>query len=309
MLLSLVIPIFNEEENIPHLWSRLLVALKDEREVEVVFVNDGSADATAAAVVALVSKEHFRWKLVNLSRNFGHQSALSAGLAHATGDAIVFLDADLQDPPELIPEFLTLFRSGYDVVYGVRKNRKESLLMRFFFSLFYRLHNLLSEHPIPADAGEFGLMSRRVAKLLIAMPEKDRMIRCLRSWVGFRQIGVPYSRPARHSGTSRFLPWRRIEGALDGLFGYSKIPIRFAALLGLSVIVLGFAYLAWVYTGWMFFGGQAVPGWISVISLGFIVAGTNIVVTAIVGEYACRVYFQAKSRPIFVVDSVLESPE
>jgi len=309
MLLSLVIPIFNEEENIPHLWSRLLVALKDEREVEVVFVNDGSADATAAAVVALESKEHFRWKLVNLSRNFGHQSALSAGLAHATGDAIVFLDADLQDPPELIPEFLTLFRSGYDVVYGVRKNRKESLLMRFFFSLFYRLHNLLSEHPIPADAGEFGLMSRRVAKLLIAMPEKDRMIRCLRSWVGFRQIGVPYSRPARHSGTSRFLPWRRIEGALDGLFGYSKIPIRFAALLGLSVIVLGFAYLAWVYTGWMFFGGQAVPGWISVISLGFIVAGTNIVVTAIVGEYACRVYFQAKSRPIFVVDSVLESPE
>ncbi|MFA7344145.1 MAG: glycosyltransferase family 2 protein [Terrimicrobiaceae bacterium] len=311
MLVSLVIPVLNEESTIQVLWERLsaVIRLLPEHKFEVVFVNDGSTDQTPGVISDLPCEPAMHWILVNLSRNFGHQAALSAGLGHAAGEAIIFLDADLQDPPELIGEFLKKYQEGCDVVYGIRTNRKESAVMRLFFSLFYRLHNLLAEHPIPADAGEFGLISRRVAKLILSMPENDRMIRCLRSWVGFRQAGIPYSRPARHSGITRYLVWRRVEGALDGLFGYSKLPIRFAAALGLVVVLIGFSYLGWVYSGWLFFGGQTVPGWTSLISLGFIVTGANIVVTAIVGEYACRVYFQAKSRPLYVVDSVEEGKE
>lgn len=306
MLVSLVIPVLNEELTIPALWRQLEAVIRQlpNHRFEVIFVNDGSTDRTSDTISALPCHSGMLWKLINLARNFGHQAALSAGLGHATGEVIIFLDADLQDPPELIGAFLEKFSQGYDVVYGIRTNRKESAALRFFFSLFYRLHNLMAENPIPANAGEFGLISERVAKLILAMPENDRMIRCLRSWVGFRQVGIPYSRPERQNGVSRYLVWRRVEGALDGLFGYSKLPIRFAAALGLVVVLIGFAYLGWVYSGWLFFGGQTVPGWTSLISLGFIVAGANIVVTAIVGEYACRVYFQAKSRPLFVVDSV-----
>ncbi|MFZ4598554.1 MAG: glycosyltransferase family 2 protein [Terrimicrobiaceae bacterium] len=306
MLVSLVIAVLNEEHTIPVLWQRIehVVRGLPEHCFEVVFVDDGSTDRTPAVISTLPCRGGLCWKLVNLSRNFGHQAALSAGLGYVAGEAVVFLDADLQDPPELIGEFLAKFQQGFDVVYGIRTNRKESPIMRFFFSMFYRLHNLMAENRIPADAGDFGLISRRVAKLILSMPENDRMIRCLRSWVGFRQVGIPYSRPERHVGTSRYIPWRRVEGALDGLFGYSKLPIRFAAALGLAVVLIGFAYLCWVYSGWLFFGGKTVPGWTSLISLGFIVAGANIVVTAIVGEYACRVYFQAKARPLYVVDSV-----
>ena len=308
-LISLVIPVLNEAENIELLWQRLQAATSTIQgyDFEVVFVDDGSTDDTARVIQRLPATESMQWLLVQLSRNFGHQAAISSGMEFATGDALVFLDADLQDPPELIPEFLRSFEEGYDVVYGIRTNRKESLFMRTCFSLFYRLHNVMSEHPIPADAGDFGLISRRVAKLIAAMPEHDRMIRCMRSWVGFRQKGIAYARPARHKGQTRYRFWRRLEGALDGLFGYSKIPIRFAAALGLAVILVGLAYLSYVYIGWIFFGGKTVPGWTSVITLGFILAGANILVTAIVGEYACRVYFQSKARPLYVVAAVERS--
>jgi dolichol-phosphate mannosyltransferase len=308
-LISLVIPVLNEADNIGLLWDRLGEVTKTNAgySFEVVFVDDGSTDDTATVIRRLTTTTSMQWLLVQLSRNFGHQAAISSGMEFATGEALIFLDADLQDPPELIPQFLQKFEDGYDVVYGIRTNRKESLFMRTCFSLFYRLHNVMSEHPIPADAGDFGLISRRVAKLIVAMPEHDRMIRCMRSWVGFRQIGVPYARPARHKGVTRYRFWRRLEGALDGLFGYSKIPIRFAAALGLAVILIGIAYLSYVYIGWIFFGGKTVPGWTSVITLGFILAGANILVTSIVGEYACRVYFQSKSRPLYVVASVERS--
>ena len=307
MLISLVIATFNEAENISSLWKRLrdVGEMMPQHHFEVVFTDDGSVDETVALIQQLPVSDLFHWKLIKLSRNFGHQAAVSAGMHHATGDVLVFLDADLQDPPELIPDFLKKYNEGYDVVYGVRKNRKEPLWLKFCFTSFYKVYNLLAEQPIPADAGDFGLISKRVAKLLDSMPENDRLIRCMRSWVGFRQIGIPYDRPARYAGESSYRLWRRVEGALDGLFGYSRLPIRFTALIGVVVILTGFVYLTWIYTGWLLFDGQPVKGWISLITLGFMVAGSNILVTAIVGEYACRIYFQAKTRPLFVVESVL----
>ena len=304
MLVSLVIPVLNESENLPALWSRLRAVTSglSDVEFEAVFVDDGSTDDTAASINALpVEGGNLQWVLVQLSRNFGHQAAITAGMQHASGDAVVFLDADLQDPPELIVDFLDHFRHGYDVVYGVRKNRKEPLWLRFCFASFYRLFNAIAERPIPLDAGDFGLMSKRVAKLIAQMPERDRLIRGMRSWVGFKQIGIPYDRPGRYAGTSRYSVMRRIEGALDGLFGYSRIPIRLSLLLGIVVCLVAGVYLASTLVGQFVFGGQAVRGWTSLLVLAFMLGGANLVATAIVGEYVSRVYFQGKNRPLFIV--------
>jgi len=310
MLVSLVIPVLNESENLTALWSRLrdVTSGLSDIEFEAVFVDDGSTDDTPGSVRCLPVDGNLQWLLVQLSRNFGHQAAITAGMQHASGDAIVFLDADLQDPPELIVDFLKHFRQGYDVVYGVRKNRKEPLWLRFCFAAFYRLFNAIAERPIPLDAGDFGLMSKRVAKLIAQMPERDRLIRGMRSWVGFKQIGIPYNRPGRYAGTSRYSVARRIEGAFDGLFGYSKVPIRLSLFLGIVVCVVAGTYLATMLIGRFVFGGETVRGWTSLLVLAFMLGGANLVATAIVGEYVSRVYFQAKHRPLYVVAETSRSP-
>lgn len=303
MLVSLVIPVLNESDNVGALWARLrdVTAGVHDTRFEAVFVDDGSTDDTVDRIEALPAGEKLAWIVVSLSRNFGHQAAITAGMAHATGDAVIFLDADLQDPPELIATFLEHFRDGYDVVYGVRKNRKEPMWLRFCFATFYRIFNAIAERPIPLDAGDFGLMSRRVAKLIAQMPERDRLIRGMRSWVGFKQIGVPYDRPGRYAGTTRYSVLRRIEGALDGLFGYSRLPIRISLLLGLLVCGIACVYLAYTFIGQFIYGGEAVPGWTSLLVLAFMLGGANLIATSIVGEYVVRIYFQGKLRPMYVV--------
>ena len=308
MLVSLVIPVLNEAANLPHLWTRLLEATArlPECRFEIVFIDDGSSDNTAAVIEALVLPPNIAMKLVSFSRNFGHQAAVSAGMTYATGDALIFLDADLQDPPELIPEFLAKFRAGFDVVYGVRQNRKEPWWLRLCFTAFYRFFNAVAQRPIPLDAGDFSLISRRVARYISEMPEQDRLIRGMRSWVGFKQIGIPYDRPERLAGESKYNISRRIEGALDGIFSFSRLPIRFALFSGLAVIAIGAAYLAVSYLSVFFIRGSSVPGWKSLITLGFIAAGANILVTAIVGEYVSRIYFQTKGRPLFIVGKIVE---
>jgi dolichol-phosphate mannosyltransferase len=310
MIVSLVIPVLNESDNLEVLWARLceVTAGIPDVEFEAVFVDDGSTDDTAQRIDSLPPTTNLHWLLIRLSRNFGHQAAITAGMQHATGDAIIFLDADLQDPPELIPVFIDKFREGHDVVYGVRQNRKEPLWLRFCFATFYRLFNSIAERPIPLDAGDFGLMSKRVAKLISEMPERDRLIRGMRAWVGFRQIGIPYDRPGRYSGTTRYSVMRRIEGALDGLFGYSKVPIRLSFLLGTVVCFVGALYLAYSVIGTMIWRGPLVPGWTSLIVLAFMLGGANLVATSIVGEYVCRIYFQAKNRPLFVVAELRRTP-
>jgi len=309
MLVSLIIPVLNEEENISHLWKKLgeVTGGISETDFEVVFVDDGSTDGTLKEIAKLPKTEHLAWKLLEFSRNFGHQAAVSAGMEHANGEALIFLDADLQDPPELIPAFLAKYREGYDVVYGVRQNRKEPFWLRLCFGAFYRLFNAIAERPIPLDAGEFGLISRRVGKLLAGMPERDRLIRGMRSWVGFRQIGLPYDRPERHAGTTSYSIRRRIEGALDGLFGFSKLPIRMAFFMGIFVFVICGVYLSYSYIGWMTHGAAAGDGWRSIITLAFMLGGANLIATAVVGEYVCRIYFQGKGRPLYIINRSLSS--
>jgi glycosyltransferase involved in cell wall biosynthesis len=308
MLISLVIPVLNEAATLPHLWCRLEQVAVDlpQYAFEILFIDDGSTDDTAEAIRAIDPPANIRLKLVELSRNFGHQVAISAGMRYAAGEALIFLDADLQDPPEMIPEFLAKFREGFDVVYGVRQNRKEPLLLRLCFTAFYRFFNAVAQRPIPLDAGDFSLVSRRVAQFISEMPEHDRLIRGLRSWVGFKQIGIPYDRPERLAGQSKYNVSRRIEGALDGIFSFSRLPIRCALLLGTVVIFVGVSYLGNAYFHSLFLGGVGVPGWKSLITLGFMAAGANILVTAVVGEYVSRIYFQTKGRPLYVVQSVIE---
>jgi dolichol-phosphate mannosyltransferase len=306
MRISLIIPMYNERGGIAELWRRLKEVIHSMANIqfEVVFVDDGSSDGTSEEIASVCSGSGTHWEVIKLSRNFGHQAAITAGMASARGDAMIFLDADLQDPPELIPAFVAEFQNGADVVYGVRKNRKEAWWLRLCFGAFYRILNSVAERPVPLDAGDFSLISRRVAKLLSQMPEQDRLIRGLRSWVGFRQVGVPYDRPERFTGETKYRLWRRVEGALDGLFSFTRLPVRFGAILGACVVLIGATYLASAHINAVFFGGEAVPGWTSLITLGFILGGANIIFLAIVGEYVCRIYFQAKARPLYIVDAV-----
>ncbi len=306
--LSIVIPLFNESDGIVELWKRLTTTVQSLHDIEcdVIFIDDGSSDGTSE-VIERVCIGKLPWRLIRFSRNFGHQAAISAGMEHADGDAIVFLDADLQDPPEVIHQFIEKFREGYDVVYGVRRNRKEALWLRLCFDAFYRLLNFVAERPVPLDAGDFGLISRRVAKLLASMPERDRLVRGLRSWVGFKQTGVSYDRPERFAGQTKYRLWRRIEGALDGLFSFTRLPVRLGAAFGGFVFAISAIYLAYCHLGALFFGGKAVPGWLSLMSLGLMLGGANLIFLAIVGEYVCRIYFQTKQRPLYIVDQVRTS--
>ncbi len=310
MLISLIIPVLNEADNLPHCWARIteLAGKEPGFNFEAIFVDDGSADETVEIAKGLEPGPRLSIRLVKLSRNFGHQGAISAGMTYAKGDALVFMDADLQDPPELIHEFLEKFSEGYDVVYAVRRRRKESWLIKLCFKVFYMLFNAMAERPIPLDSGDFGLMSRRVAKLVQAMPEQDRFVRGLRSWVGFKQIGLPYDRPERLHGESQYNLGKYLRLAMDGIFSFSRVPLRFALGIGILTVGLSMAYLAVSYVTTFVFGIRLIAGWASIVTLILIVGGANIVVTSVVGEYVVRIYFQLKSRPLFVVDDVYESP-
>lgn len=309
MLVSLLIPVLNEQDTIPLLAKRLgeVISSIPNEFFEVLFVDDGSTDGTVSAIQQAPWPSHTRCRVLSLSRNFGHQNALTAGYEHALGDVVICLDADLQDPPELIPVFLAKYREGYDVVYGIRQNRKEVWWMRLCFLAFYRLFNAIAERPMPLDAGDFGLVSQRVAKAISGMTEYDRMIRGLRSWVGFRQTGIPYNRPERFAGETRYRIGRRIEGALDGLFGYSKLPIRVMLFIGFTVFLISLGYLGMTYLFWLIRGGESAPGWRSIITLAFMLGAANLIAISIVGEYVCRNYFQSKQRPRFVIAGILET--
>jgi dolichol-phosphate mannosyltransferase len=308
MLISLIIPFLNESENLPLCWERItqLVAKLPDYEFETIFVDDGSTDSSVAIVKALTAGPRMSIRLVMLSRNFGHQSAISAGMVYAHGDAQIFLDADLQDPPELIASFLEKFREGYEVVYAVRQNRQETWHRKICFDLFYKLFNSLAEQPIPLDSGDFGLMSRRVAKLVQAMPEQDRFVRGLRGWVGFKQIGIPYDRPERFRGESQYNFRKHTQLALDGIFSFSRVPVRVAFWVGMSTVFISFTYIVISYILLFFFHIGEIKGWTSVVTLIFLAAGSNLVATSIVGEYVVRIYFQTKARPLFIVANVEE---
>ncbi len=304
LTLSVVVPIFNESESVGELHARLTAAVSPLGSYELVLVDDGSSDGTWERLAAIAADDpHVR--LVRLSRNFGHQVALTAGVDAARGDAVVTMDGDLQDPPEVIPELVARWRDGYDVVYGVRAARKgETRYKLWTAQLFYRLIRRMSPVAIPENAGDFRLLSRRAANALRGMPERARFIRGMTSWVGFQQVGVPYRREARHAGTTKYPTRRMLRFALDAITSFSTAPLRWVAVMGFSMVGFCGVYLAYaLYV--RFFTDQAVEGWTTVIVLVLLIGGAQLIGLGVIGQYVGRIYEEAKGRPLYVVSELV----
>ncbi|HSD33039.1 MAG TPA: glycosyltransferase family 2 protein [Gemmatimonadales bacterium] len=302
---SVAVPLYNEEDGVTELLWRVGAVLDGlpGGPHEIVLVDDGSTDKTAALLEEAAARDP-RLVVVSLSRNFGHQAALSAALDYVAGDVTVLMDGDLQDPPELIPEFLARHAEGYDVVYARRTQRKEVWWLRASYFLFYRMMRWLSNVEVPVDAGDFGLLSRRVVDELRRAPERQRFLRGLRSWVGFRQLGIPVERSERSAGESKYSLRRLLGLAFDGVFAFSIVPIRAAALLG--AVAVG---LSGVFALYALFAKLALhrspQGFTSLILVLTFLSGVNLFFLGVVGEYVGRVYEEVKRRPLYVVSRVI----
>ncbi|PYT53469.1 MAG: glycosyltransferase [Acidobacteria bacterium] len=303
--LSVAIPIHNEESVLPELLTRLMGVLDKVQggPHELLFVDDGSTDGTLALLEEAAQRDS-RIMVLSLSRNFGHQAALTAALDHVTGDATVLMDGDLQDEPESIPRLLEKFFEGHDVVYAQRTRRKEAWPLRLSYYVFYRLMARLSDMKLPLDAGDFALMSRRVVEHLQRLQEHHRYLRGLRSWVGFRQIGVPIERSQRHSGRSKYSVFRLLKLASDGIFAFSIVPIRAAAILG--AISIGLSGLFAVYTIFAkLFLNQTPKGFTALLLLITFLSGILLFFLGVIGEYVGRIYEESKGRPIYIIGRLI----
>jgi len=299
--LSVIVPCLNEQEVICGTHQRLTAALESApMEFEIIYVDDGSTDSTPESLRELQERDS-RVRMVRFSRNFGHQIAITAGLEHASGDAVAIIDADLQDPPEVILEFLQKWMDGYDVVYGVRGERDgETAFKLWTAKAFYRVIGKLSETPIPLDTGDFRLMDRRVVEALLSMPERDRFVRGMVSWLGFSQIAVPYHRAARAAGTTKFSLFRMLRFATDGIVSFSISPLRLATWMGFAAS--GFAILVMLYTLYeRAFGTGVVRGWTSTMMAILFIGGVQLICLGIIGEYVGRIYGESKRRPLYIV--------
>jgi dolichol-phosphate mannosyltransferase len=296
-----VVPCANEQE-VLHETNRRLVSLLESlpMDFEIVYVDDGSSDATPIILQELQAADD-RLRVVRLSRNFGHQVAITAGLEYAAGDAVVVIDADLQDPPEVISEFVRRWQEGYDVAYGVRSEREgETAFKLWTATLFYRFINRLSDTHIPLDTGDFRLMDRAVVQALLAMPERDRFVRGMVSWLGFSQVAVPYRRARRLAGVTKYPLVKMLRFATDGILSFSILPLRLATWMGLGacgVALLGVLNAAVE----RFFGQILVKGWTATLTAVLFVGGIQLVCLGILGEYVGRVYGEAKRRPLYVI--------
>ncbi len=305
-LLSIIIPCHNEEAVLPETHRRLVMTLAQlaAARFELVYVDDGSKDQTLAALHELQTKDR-RVRVIRLSRNFGHQIAVTAGLEHAAGAAVVLIDADLQDPPEVICEMFARWRDGYDVVYGVRTERAgETSFKRWTAKTFYRLINRLSDVEIPLDAGDFRLLDRKVVAALLRMPERARFLRGMVSWVGFKQTAVFYRRAPRLAGTSKYPLWKMINFAADGVSSFSYLPLKLATWTGFSALAL--ALLGIVYALVLrLYTQDWVRGWASIFVAVLFMGGVQLVCLGIIGEYIGRIYAETKRRPLYFVQERL----
>lgn len=299
-LLSVVVPMYDEEASARAFYSRLVAAL-DGLSWELIAVDDGSRDATPALLDEL-ARDDDRVRVVHLSRNFGHQTAVSAGLDHAAGDAVVMLDADLQDPPELIPTMVARWREGSDVVYAVRTQRDGETPFKLSTArVFYRVLGKLADLPMQADAGDFRLLDRRALNALLAMPERNRYLRGMTVWVGFTQTAVPYRREARHAGETKYSLRRMVRFAFDAIVSFSHAPLQAAMLLGFLFATL--AFLAIPVAIVMRYTGQFVPGATTTIIAVLLLGGIQLMAVGVIGEYVGRIYDEVKGRPLYVVRS------
>ncbi len=303
-MVSVILPVYNEEKIIGPLCARIKQSMSEVGEdFEVIFVNDGSTDRSVPEIETQHQIDK-RVKLLSLSRNFGQQVAVTAGIDHASGDAVILMDCDMEDDPAAITSFIEHWRKGYDVVYAVREGRKESRWRRFGFGVFHWLNHLMSEIRMPSQAGLFCLMSRRSLGALARFPERNRYLPGLRFWVGFRQIGIPVPRPARYDRKAR-VGWRGlIRLSLNSLLSHSKLPLRLGTVLGFGMSALAVLFLSYVLYS-KFISLRAIPGWASVVGLTLFFGGTQFIVLGILGEYVARIYDEVKMRPLYFVESTL----
>ncbi len=310
-MISIVIPLFNEQENVNQLYGRLTACSGLwKEEYEVLFVDDGSYDNTFA-MLHKICLEDKHIKTIKLSRNFGHQAAISAGMLHAKGDAVVIMDGDLQDPPEELPRFLDKWREGYHVVFAIRQKRKEPFLKKLAYRSFYRLLKMISDINIPLDSGDFCVMDKKVVKVLNhELIEHNRFIRGLRAYAGFRQIGIKYDRAERAAGEVKYTFRKLIHLALDGLLDFSIFPLRIATYLGFLIafpsFIVGMFFIIHRIFNFKFLGYSPsdTPGLASLAVGVFFLGGVIMVMLGVIGEYIGRIYFEVKRRPFYIIDEI-----
>lgn len=298
MKLSIVLPIHNEADNVSKLYSRLVrVIRKITSSYEIIFVNDGSTDNSLNLIKTLRKKDK-KVKIINFSRNFGHMAAITAGLRNSSGEKVIVMDSDLQDPPKVI---IRLYEKAkdYDVVYAVKTKRKESFAKRLLFRLFYTIQTKITDLPIPANAGTFSIVDKRVVKIIKNLPEKNKFFSGLRVWSGFRQTSVEYERGKRIAGEKNTLK-KLFQLAFDGLFSFSYVPLRMASALGIIIAFVAFVFIIVVTTLRIFFG-WGIIGWASTMSAILLIGGVQLITLGIIGEYLARIYDEVKNRPEYII--------
>lgn len=304
ILCSVVIPVYNEELVIQETYNRLKSVMDSLNEnYELIFVNDGSRDKSASILGAVCEADQ-RVKLVDFSRNFGHQMASTAGMDYSSGETIVLIDADLQDPPEIIPKMLEKWREGFDVVYGIRVKRKgETFFKKFTSKIFYRLLNSMTEVEIPLDTGDFRLVGRKVCDALKTTNERNRYLRGLISWMGFRQTGIEYARDKRFAGETKYPLKKMLRFAFDGITSFSYKPLKLATYFGSFVSVLSFLYLLDVLYQRLF-TNSTITGWASTLAVSLFFNGIVLIILGIMGEYVGRIFDEVKGRPLYVIRDI-----
>lgn len=301
VIYSVVIPVYNEEEVVAASYQRLKKVMGGMGEsYELIFVNDGSRDGTVAIIAKLCETDP-TVKLIDFSRNFGHQVAITAGMDYASGAAVIVIDADLQDPPEVIPEMAAKWREGFDVVYGKRAERiGETFFKKCTAKIFYRFLNRMTEVDIPVDTGDFRLIDRKVCQALKSIQERNRYVRGLISWLGFKQTGVAFTREKRFAGQTKYPLKKMLRFAYDAITSFSYKPLKIATYLGMLLSVCSFIYLLVVLYERLFIPGT-VPGWASILAVNLFFNGIILVILGIIGEYIGRIYDEAKGRPLYII--------
>ncbi|NYT74327.1 glycosyltransferase family 2 protein [Halomonas sp. QX-2] len=309
MKLSLIIPVYNEEDTIDIFYQAVTSSnLLSQNMIEYIFVNDGSQDQSLEILERLAA-ENTNVIVVNFSRNFGKESALVAGLSYATGDASIPIDVDLQDPIEVIPEMISKWQEGYEVVLAKRSDRKDdSFLKRATSTWFYRLHNSISSPRIEENVGDFRLISKEVVTAILSLPEKQLFMKGVLSWVGFKTAIIEYSRPARVAGKTKFSGWKLWNFAIDGITSFSTWPLRIWTYIGFFVALLAFFYASWMIISKLLWGNP-VPGYPSLMTAILFLGGVQLIGIGVLGEYIGRIYLETKQRPRYIVKSTLNTSE
>lgn len=298
---SIVVPLYNEEEVINESYKRIRAVMEETKETyEIIFINDGSRDQTEHLAKAICSQD-INIKLINFSRNFGHQPAITAGMKESSGQAIIIIDADLQDPPTVMLQMIEKWKEGYDVVYGKRIKRSgETFFKKMTAKMYYRLLTRITDVKIPVDVGDFRLIDRSVCNALNDLPERNRYVRGLVSWVGYKQTFVEFEREERFSGETKYPLRKMIKLAIDGITGFSNKPLKIASTLGYVVSGLGFIYLIIILIQKLF-TDTTIQGWTSIIGLLLILNGVTLIMLGVLGEYIGRIYDEIKARPVYII--------